>query len=165
MGCVKRCTDIGKYVNKKSIIWLVFIIIFFTIPFICSISMASDYPDIENVIFVKNHDGDTITVNILGWPDIIGKEIPIRVIGIDAPEIKGVCDNEVLKAVEAKRFVNFELTGASKIDIVEVGRDKYFRIDGDIVYDGKSLRKEMLDRGYAFPYDGGTKINHWCKKH
>jgi len=127
------------------------------------LSIASDYPNIENVVFVKNHDGDTLTVNIPGYPDIIGREIPIRVLGIDAPEIKGICDNEVLLAVEAKRFVNIELTGASKIDIVEIGRDKYFRIDGDVVYDGKSLRKEMLDRGYAHPYDGGTKINHWCK--
>jgi len=127
------------------------------------LSIASDYPDIENVVFVKNHDGDTLTVSIPGYPDIIGRDIPIRVRGIDAPEIKGICDEEVLLAVEAKRFVNIELTGASKIDIVEIGRDKYFRIDGDVVYDGKSLRKEMLDRGYAHPYDGGTKINHWCK--
>jgi len=128
------------------------------------ISIGSGYPDIENVEFVKNHDGDTITVNIPGYPDIIGKEIPVRVLGIDAPEIKGICDNEALSAVQAKRFVTLELTGASKINIVEVGRDKYFRIDGDVVYDGKSLRKEMLDRGYAYPYDGMTKINHWCKR-
>ena len=61
-------------------------------------------------------------------------------------------------------LLNNELTKASRIDIIEVGRDKYFRIDGDVVYDGKSLRKEMLNRGYAIPYDGGTKTNPWCKK-
>jgi len=139
-------------------------IIFLTLMATYGISVGSEYPDIENVVFIKNHDGDTLTVNIPGYPDIIGKEISIRVLGIDSPEIKGICDNEALLAVQAKRFVNEQLTGASKIDIVEVGRDKYFRIDGDVVYDGKSLRKEMLDRGYAFPYDGGTKINHWCKR-
>ena len=135
-----------------------------TLLAIYGISMGSDYPDIENVRFVKNYDGDTLTVNISGYPDIIGRNIPIRVLGIDTPELKGRCDNEVLKAVEAKTFIHNELTKASRIDIIEVGRDKYFRIDGDVVYDGKSLRKEMLDRGYAIPYDGGTKTNPWCKK-
>ena len=139
-------------------------IIFLTLMATYGISVGSEYPDIENVVFIKNHDGDTLTVNIPGYPDIIGKEISIRVLGIDSPEIKGICDNEALLAVQAKRFVNEQLTGASKIDIVEVGRDKYFRIDGDVVYDGKSLRKEMLDREYAIPYDGGAKVNVWCKK-
>ena len=135
-----------------------------TLLAIYGISIGSDYPDIENVRFVKNYDGDTLTVNISGYPDIIGRNIQIRVLGIDTPELKGRCDNEVLKAVEAKTFIHNELTKASRIDIIEVGRDKYFRIDGDVVYDGKSLRKEMLDRGYAIPYDGGTKTNPWCKK-
>ena len=135
-----------------------------TLLAIYGISMGSDYPDIENVRFVKNYDGDTLTVNISGYPDIIGRNIPIRVLGIDTPELKGRCDNEALKAVEAKTFIHNELTKASRIDIIEVGRDKYFRIDGDVVYDGKSLRKEMLNRGYAIPYDGGTKTNPWCKK-
>jgi endonuclease YncB( thermonuclease family) len=126
--------------------------------------MASGYPDIENVEFVRNYDGDTILVNIPGYPDIIGKEIAVRVSGIDSPEIKGICDREVLLAVEAKRHVNSLLTEASKIDIVGVGRDKYFRINGDVIVDGKSLRKDMLSRGYAVPYDGGTKVNVWCEK-
>jgi micrococcal nuclease len=139
-------------------------IVMFMMFITCGISIGSEYPNIENVVFVKNYDGDTLTVNIPGYPDIIGKEISIRVLGIDSPEIKGICDKEVLLAVEAKRFVNSELTKASKIDIVEVGRDKYFRIDGDVIYDGKSLRKEMLDREYAIPYDGNTKVNIWCKK-
>lgn len=140
------------------------IICAFLLIFSSSFAFASDYPNIENVVFIKNYDGDTITVDIPGYPDIIGKEIPVRVHGIDAPEIKGICDEEVLRAVEAKRFVNEMLTGASNIDIIDVSRDKYFRIDGDIIYDGKSLKKEMLNRGYAIPYDGGEKVNVWCKK-
>lgn len=140
------------------------IICAFLMTFLFNHAFASDYPNIENVVFIKNYDGDTITVDIPGYPDIIGKDIPVRVQGIDAPEIKGICDEEVLKSVEAKRFVNEQLTVASKIDIVNVGRDKYFRINGDIIYDGKSLKMQMLSRGYAIPYDGGEKTNPWCKK-
>ena len=35
------------------------------------------------------YDGDSFRVNIEGWPPIIGERIPIRVNGVDAPEIRG----------------------------------------------------------------------------
>ena len=129
-----------------------------------SISMASDYQNIENVQFLGNHDGDTIKVNITGYPDIIGKKIDIRVLGVDTPEINGKCDNEKALAHKAQAFVYGELSKAKKIDIVSVDRDKYFRIVGDVVYDGKSLTKELLSGGYGYPYDGGTKEHPWCEK-
>ena len=41
------------------------------------------------VEYVRNYDGDTITVNIPNTPPIIGIKMPIRISGIDTPEIKG----------------------------------------------------------------------------
>ncbi|MEO1859542.1 MAG: hypothetical protein ABGZ19_06585 [Verrucomicrobiales bacterium] len=38
------------------------------------------------------YDADTFRVTINGWPDIIGKGIPIRVLGVDAPEMRGKCE-------------------------------------------------------------------------
>lgn len=128
----------------------------------CSDVRASEYPDIQGVEFIRNYDGDTITVNIKGWPDIIGKNISVRVLGVDTPEIRGECANEKAVALIAKYFVKKELTQANKIDIVSVSRGKYFRIVGDVVYDGKSLSEELISNGYGTPYDGGTKVNSWC---
>lgn len=39
---------------------------------------------------MKINDGDTFHVNIEEWPDIIGKNIGIRINGIDAPDKPGV---------------------------------------------------------------------------
>jgi len=41
------------------------------------------------------YDADTFRATIQGWPSIIGERIPIRVNGIDAPEIKGKCRAEI----------------------------------------------------------------------
>lgn len=128
----------------------------------CGFVEASQYPDIRNVEYIRNYDGDTITVDIKNYPDIIGKSILIRVSGVDTPEIRGECDTEKEWAVMSKEFVENELTRAKRIDILSPERGKYFRIIGNVVYDGKSLTEELIKGGYGVPYDGGTKVNHWC---
>lgn len=49
------------------------------------------------------YDGDTFRVNISGWPEIIGERIPIRVNGIDTPELRGKCEEEIVLARKAKK--------------------------------------------------------------
>ena len=49
------------------------------------------------------YDGDSFRANIKGWPDIIGKSIPIRILGIDTPEIRSKCQEEKLLARQAKQ--------------------------------------------------------------
>ena len=41
------------------------------------------------VRYVRNYDGDTITFDIDGLHSIVGKNISVRVLGIDTPEIRG----------------------------------------------------------------------------
>ena len=48
------------------------------------------------------YDADTFRVNIEGYPPIIGERIPVRVLGIDAPELRGKCESEKIKARESK---------------------------------------------------------------
>lgn len=135
-----------------------------TIVILCILfGTANAFPDIENVEFVKNYDGDTITVNIPDYPDIVGKGISVRILGIDAPEVKGKCSNEREKAQYFKVLVHKELSEAKSIKIVNVGRDKYFRILGDVIYDGKSLRDKLLSDRDIHSYDGDTKTNFWCE--
>lgn len=45
------------------------------------------YGDTPTVKIVKVYDGDTIHVDIDNWPSIIGKNIGVRVYGIDSPEM------------------------------------------------------------------------------
>lgn len=114
---------------------------------------------------VGNHDGDTLKVDIPGAPWIIGKNIGVRVRGIDTPEIHGHGKCEQAKAQVAKARVTALIAQARQVNLEHVARDKYFRILADVTVDGQSLADTMLKEGLAVSYDGGTKQHQsWCGK-
>jgi endonuclease YncB( thermonuclease family) len=113
---------------------------------------------------VKNYDADTITVNIPGLHPVVGKNMNIRVRGVDTPEIrtKNSCEKE--KGRHAKKLVRNLLKKAKRIDLTNIERGKYFRIVADVVIDGKSLTAYLVKNGLGYPYEGGTKKTiNWCK--
>lgn len=113
---------------------------------------------------LKNYDADTITVNIPNLHPLLGKKISVRVKGIDAPEIKGKNTCEKDAARTAKRLVENLLSGAKQVDLVNIDRDKYFRVLADVMVDGKSLKDLLIKNRLAYGYDGGTKrIVNWCE--
>jgi len=109
------------------------------------------------------YDGDTFTVNIRAYPNIIGERISIRVNGIDAPEIRGKCAKEKELARTAKQLTVSTLRSADTIELHNMQRDKYFRIVADVYADDKNLAKILIENNLAVPYDGGTKLKDWCK--
>jgi endonuclease YncB( thermonuclease family) len=121
--------------------------------------------NIKKVVFEKAYDGDTITVNIPYYPSIIGKHMPVRLEGIDAPEIggKNPCESEM--AIMAKNFVANKLLNAKKISLKSVQRDKFFRLLAIVEYDGNNLSSDVLLANLAVPYFGKTKeFIDWCIK-
>ncbi|MEE8448006.1 MAG: thermonuclease family protein [Thermodesulfobacteriota bacterium] len=66
-------------------------------------------------------------------------------------------------AREAKKLVNQMLSQAGRIDLVDVGRGKYFRILADVVADGKDLAAVLIEKGLAVRYAGGRKTKSWCE--
>ncbi|MDP6085736.1 MAG: thermonuclease family protein [Nitrospinota bacterium] len=108
------------------------------------------------------YDGDSFRVNISGWPPIIGRRIPIRVAGVDTPEMKGRCPREKELARQAKRFVVAALRGAKVIELRNLRRGKYFRIVADVILDGESLAPMLIAKGLGVPYNGGRKTRPWC---
>ncbi|QDP68085.1 MAG: hypothetical protein Unbinned5081contig1003_17 [Prokaryotic dsDNA virus sp.] len=114
--------------------------------------------------YIKNYDGDTVTVDIPGVHILIGKNMKIRVSGIDTPEIrtKNTCEKE--KARAAKRLVQSILKNAKRIDLKNIKRGKYFRIVADVIADGKSIKDILLKNKLGHEYGGGKKIKKdWCK--
>lgn len=115
------------------------------------------------VVYLKNYDGDTITVVIPSVHPLLGQDITVRVRGIDTPELRGKLPCEAEAARLAQSFVSEELRTAKKIDLINIGRDKYFRILADVLYDGRSLAEQLMRLGLGRPYDGGTKSGRdWC---
>jgi len=87
--------------------------------------------------------------------------IGIRVAGIDTPELRGKCFEEINRARAAKRITVEMVRNADVIELRSMKRDKYFRIVADVYLDGKSLGEELIRTGLARPYNGGPKIS-WC---
>jgi micrococcal nuclease len=129
---------------KKTILTL----ILFTL-----ITIPVSAQDFYNVKYLNNYDGDTIKFDLgCNLPDLF-RYIPLRLYGIDTPEIKS--KNPI--AIKAKDFVKNELTLANQINLLNCKEDKYYRIDCSVNYDGKDLTTELLNLGYGYPYYGKTK--------
>ncbi len=126
-------------------------------------SAKDTYPDITEFTIDHAYDGDTLFINIPSFPDIAGKNIGIRVLGIDTPEMHGKCQQEKDLAKKAKYRMIELLENAENITLTNVGRDKYFRIDANVMVDGVDAGKILVEEGLAVEYFGGTKVKDWCE--
>ena len=110
-------------------------------------------------------DGDTIDVTIdLGF-DLYKKE-RVRVAGVDTPEKRTRDKEEKALGIDAtnwlKEKLESTLRGDSELSVrteLVGGVGKYGRLLGWL-YIGDSelsLNEQMIDEGYAWAYDGGTK--------
>ena len=100
-------------------------------------------------------------MNIDSLPPIVGKNIPIRLNGVDTPEIQGKCQYEKDLALKARDFVRNKLANAKEVKLTKLQRGKYFRVVADVMIDGVSLEQELLDNELAYKYTGGKKSS-WC---
>ena len=134
--------------------------------FICLLGVfsAQAAPEYGTAIVSKVisvYDGDTFRVDIDSLPPIVGKNIPIRLNGVDTPEIQGKCQYEKDLALKARDFVRNKLANAKEIKLTKIQRGKYFRVVADVMIDGVSLEQELLENKLAYKYTGGKKTS-WC---
>ena len=110
-------------------------------------------------------DGDTIDVTIdLGF-DLFKKE-RVRVAGVDTPEKRTRDLEEKALGIDATNWLKEKLEGALAGDddlVIRTelvgGVGKYGRLLGWLYLGDAhvSLNEEMIEEGYAWAYDGGTK--------
>ena len=111
-------------------------------------------------------DGDTIDVTIdLGF-DLYKKE-RVRVAGVDTPEKRTRDLEEKELGIDATNWLKEKLDGAIAGDddlVIRTelvgGVGKYGRLLGWLYIGGdsaSSLNEQMIEEGYAWAYDGGTK--------
>ena len=122
-----------------------------------STQAAPQYGTVTVSKVISVYDGDTFRVNIASLPPIVGKNIAIRVNGVDTPEIRGKCQYEKNLALEARDFVRSKLANAKEIKLTNLQRGKYFRVVANVLVDGVSLEQELLDNELAYEYSGGIE--------
>ena len=106
---------------------------------------------------VKIVDGDTVDVLIdLGFNTT--KKERVRLLGIDTPESATKDLAEKKLGIEAKEYITQWFAKNTPFRLQTTKDDKYGRILGVFTgLDGKTLNSRLVDEGYAWAYDGGTK--------
>ena len=107
---------------------------------------------------VSVHDGDTIIVDVAGWPAITGRRMGVRLFGVDAPELGDDRAAMAKMADQARLAVEQLCRPGDQVELSDVRRDKYFRLlcrvsfqEGGVPVD---LGSRLLDRGLVRPYLG-----------
>ena len=107
---------------------------------------------------VKVVDGDTIDIVIdLGFN--LSKKERVRLAGIDSPESRTKDLEEKELGLESKEFLKRRLKDgkASGLRVKTEKDGKYGRMLGWIYCGETNVNTEMVDRGYAWFYNGGSK--------
>ena len=123
---------------------------------------AADYGPYQ-AEYVRNYDADTITLNIHIWPDLQLRDINVRLIGVDTPEINSAkCDQEKQEGRAARDWLKRQLEGHT-VTIMVHTVDQYGRPIVSMDLAGWDVSDELIRLGYGVPYDGKERRSEdWC---
>lgn len=110
-------------------------------------------------------DGDTVEFEAKWLPAPLKPVLSLRVLGVDTPEKapRAKCDKEAKGGQAATDFTKKKVAEAKKIQIEIKDWDKFGgRVLGDVIIDGQSLSKMLIDNKLARPYNGEAKKS-WCE--
>ena len=110
---------------------------------------------------VRVVDGDTFEARVHLWPGL-DLSTRVRLRGIDAPELKASCPQELQMAEAASEALR-GLLGEGEVTIFNIGPDKY---SGRVVADvatrkTANVSASLLAAGHARSYNGGHRAG-WC---
>jgi len=126
-----------------------------------NVAVADDFLELREYRNRLCYDGDTCYVVAKTLPDTL-RNMSIRILGIDTPEIRADCTEEKDLALQGRAFANDMFRNADTIEFRNLKWDKYGgRILADVYIDGMSYKHEIIEAGLAREYDGGKKLG-WC---
>ncbi|TXJ60612.1 thermonuclease family protein [Brachyspira aalborgi] len=124
-----------------------------------AVLMAVDYKEeIKDFTVVKVRDGDTFIIDISNIPDVFGKNIAVRIRGIDTPELNDKREEIKTIAIKAKEELEKLFNSGYKIVLYNLGRDKYFRLLASVKVGSIDVAEYLIKKGLAKSYDGGKKV-------
>lgn len=128
------------------------------------LAMAEPVGVVYKAVINRIIDGDTVVIQAPYLPKPLKPEIAVRIYGVDTPEkgFRAKCPEEDAKGHAATDFTTAAIKAATKFQVSLLEWDKYGgRVLGDIILDGKSLRKMLIDQDMAREYFGDAK-KPWC---
>jgi micrococcal nuclease len=130
------------------------------------LALAEPVGVVYDAVINRIIDGDTVVIQANYLPKPLKPEIAVRIYGVDTPEkgFRAKCPEEDAKGHAATDFTTAAIKASTKRQVSLLEWDKYGgRILGDIILDGKSLRKMLIDQDMAREYFGDAK-KPWCVK-
>lgn len=125
-------------------------------------------PPVNSGRVIKVYDGDTITIasKLPGLKNSPIYKFSVRLNGIDTPEMRGKNDDEKEMAHKARDALSERIFGKD-VFLKNVQTEKYGRLLCDVYLEKENLNQWMIEKRYAMPYDGGTKVNpvSWSEYH
>jgi len=106
-------------------------------------------------------DGDSLLVEARIW---LGQNIEtnVRVLGIDAPELRARCDHERFLAHQSKSFVENRVAGKDVLlKRIQFGKFANRVLAQVVTPDGEDLGAVLIYAGLARHYEGGARRG-WC---
>lgn len=154
--------------TKKSAKWWVSLIVAVIVVLLQQqgkpLSQSSDTPEtqaFENVSVASVYDGDTFKINLNCSVAVYCEKVPVRVLGVDTPEIKGKTAKEKRLAQKAKAFTK-NFLAQRPVSLTDCGRDKYFRLLCNVTNgQGQNLAQELIKRDLGYEYWGGKKSSRY----
>ncbi|MBR0711321.1 thermonuclease family protein [Bradyrhizobium liaoningense] len=116
----------------------------------------------QPVDVIRTVDGDTFLARVhqQGGRDLV---VRVRLRGIDAPEMKASCQEELTKA-EAATDALRGLLGQGDVTLTNLGADKYGRVLADVATRRTAnVSAALLAGGYVRSYNGGHR-DGWCAR-
>ena len=112
--------------------------------------------------YVRNYDGDTVTLTARLLPNRVFEEVDYRIRNIDTAEINGQCDYEKNLAIAARRATSDMLKRPNAdIRLFLFGEvDKYGRPLAQITVNGEDLGEKLIEMQLARRWDGARRP--WC---
>ena len=99
------------------------------------------------------YDGDSCRIHITDAPAIVSNQ-PIRIHGVDTPEIRGKCSEEKELAILARDHTVAFLSNTSITGHVVKLRDKY----GRMVVEFPGLSESLISSNLGRPYKGVSEV-------
>jgi len=116
----------------------------------------------QPVDVIRAIDGDTFLARVhqRDGRDLVAR---VRLRGIDAPEMKASCQEELDKAEAATEALR-NLLGQGGVTIYNLGSEKYGRVLADVATRRTpNVSAVLLAGGYARSYNGGHR-DGWCAR-
>ena len=125
-------------------------------------SPRETYGDIQGVVFRRATAPDVFIADLPGLPAVAGRQMEVRIRGLEAPAILGRCAREKRLAEQGRQVIELLLSRARQITLRDVGRDHTFRLQAIVLVDGQNLGLILVKKHLARWSGGPGPRVDWC---